>query len=64
MRVHSLREPDAFLQRLDDFLVILPIRGRLIETFAIEQRDAAPAIDECFEAGCSPLPRLAGVPLR
>ena len=44
--VHAFGEGDPFLQRLHDFLVILSIGGRLIDALAVEECDAAPAIDQ------------------
>ena len=45
-RVHAFGQPDSFLEGFDDLLVVLSIGGRVIDALAVEQRDAAPAIDQ------------------
>ncbi len=50
--VHAFGQADPLLQGFGDFFVILSIGGRLIDTLAIEECDAAPAIDQRLKVRC------------
>ena len=50
-RIDVLGEDDPFLERLDDFLVIQPVRRRIDHPLAIGERDAAPGPDQGHEIG-------------
>src|SRR5262245_28404769 len=47
--IHAFREIDALLERLDDFLVIEPVRWRILHALAVGNRHAAPGANERCE---------------
>src|SRR6266581_1098126 len=51
LRFQVFNEGDSFLQRLDDLLVVQPIRRGLLQGAAVDDRDTAPLLAEAREVG-------------
>ena len=54
-RRHVLDVAHALLEALDDLLVVEAVGGRVLEPLAVDERDAAPRVEQLLHVGLAPL---------